>query len=138
MQGAVPKKLAEREARHDVSVLDQTGRIPVGSINFYSPSHVTRGIVGERCPRSQKSFLLSSFFSCPRLRGARQKIRTKPTLLSMASKARHQKTTVLPLHHRIAVPFRCRTRLRLPRTKKTILKVSRQRVCSGSFQILRR
>jgi hypothetical protein len=39
VQGAVPKKLAERGACHDVSVLDQTGRIRVGSINFYSPSH---------------------------------------------------------------------------------------------------
>jgi len=39
---AVPKKLAGDEARHDVSVLDQTGRTRVGSINFYSPSHARR------------------------------------------------------------------------------------------------
>jgi hypothetical protein len=39
---AVPKKLAGHEARHDVSVLDQTGRTRVGSINFYSPSHARR------------------------------------------------------------------------------------------------
>ena len=31
---AVPKKLAGHEACHDVSVLDQTGRTQVGSINF--------------------------------------------------------------------------------------------------------
>ena len=45
-----------------------------------------------------------------------------------------QKT--LRARRRIAVPFRCRTRL--SRTKKTIPKVSRQSVCSGSFQILQR
>ena len=34
VQGAVPEKLAGREACHDVSVLDQTRRIRVGIINF--------------------------------------------------------------------------------------------------------
>jgi hypothetical protein len=51
VQGAVPEKLAGREACHDVSVLDQTGRIRVGSINFYSPSHARRNyelVTGSR------------------------------------------------------------------------------------------
>ena len=49
--GAVPEKLAAREACHDVSVLDQTVRIRVGSINFYSPSHARRNyelVTGSR------------------------------------------------------------------------------------------
>jgi hypothetical protein len=51
VQGAIPEKLAGREACHDVSVLDQTGRIRVGSINFYSPSHARRNyelVTGSR------------------------------------------------------------------------------------------
>jgi hypothetical protein len=36
------KELSGHEACHDVSVLDQTGRTRVGSINFYSPSHARR------------------------------------------------------------------------------------------------
>jgi hypothetical protein len=39
---AVPKKLSGHVACHDVSVLDQTGRTRVGSINFYSPSPARR------------------------------------------------------------------------------------------------
>jgi hypothetical protein len=39
---AAPKELAGHEPCHDVSVLDQTGRTRVGSINVYSPSHARR------------------------------------------------------------------------------------------------
>jgi len=38
----------------------------------------------------------------------------------------------------ITAPFCCRVRIRLPRTKKTILQGSRRSVCSALFQILRR